>query len=216
MGPVYPENGTHSARAAEYSAPEGIRSCCHGINVPYCQCKCSRYAYDNTLLIAACTFEILCICCECLWDLYLSEHVHRSSYCARSNSLPGCLPDCLFPLTVLLNSDSMGMEACMHAGSSESAINKSTGRRSTSSRHMGGPRLPTDPGSSLFCVSPRLLANPDKSPKPSDDIYSVGCVLYNMLFGCHPFEMRQTETFDEWLDRIPSQKLIWPRKGAHA
>ena len=142
--------------------------------------------------------------------------MHRPLYCASSNWLPDCVAHGCFLLTVCLISGSMGMEACMHAGSSESAIDKSTGRRSTSSRHMGGPRLPTDPGSSLFCVSPRLLANPDKSPKPSDDIYSVGCVLYNMLFGCHPFEMRRTETFDEWLARIPSQKLIWPRKGAYA
>ena len=63
-------------------------------------------------------------------------------------------------------------------------------------------------------MSPRLLANPNRRATEPDDVYSTGCILFYMLFGRHPFAMGAHETFDEWLSRVPAQRLDWPGGGA--
>lgn len=44
-------------------------------------------------------------------------------------------------------------------------------------------------------------------------VWAAGCMLFEMLYGYHPFEMEAGETVDEWVAKVRSFDVRWPESG---
>ena len=67
--------------------------------------------------------------------------------------------------------------------------------------------LPTDP---MFLVSAELLNGDRTEPTPSDDVFSVGVLLFYMRFKRHPVKLRTDDTYRSFLWRMKAGHVDWP------
>jgi hypothetical protein len=77
-----------------------------------------------------------------------------------------------------------------------------------------GHCLPTDPTHTFFLVSAELQMGERKEATAADDVLSIGILLFYMLVGRHPVQIRwDRDTYGSWLNRLKEGRVDWP-KGA--
>ena len=45
-------------------------------------------------------------------------------------------------------------------------------------------------------------------------VWTAACILFEMLYGYHPFQMEPGEGIEEWAARVKSFDIKWPESGA--
>jgi hypothetical protein len=59
------------------------------------------------------------------------------------------------------------------------------------------------------------LPQPAKHSACAASVWTVACMLFEMLYGHHPFPMRRHETVEEWVAKVMRLDIAWPADSAH-